>query len=81
MAELLVYGKYAYLSDEDRDRHGVVDGTPGETFVYEGLPPQALWRVEGPNGAMLSAEFKAALNAFRMGGDRMVMIEIIVFDS
>ncbi len=77
----MVYENYAYLSDEDRRRHGVVDEIAGEKFVYRGLPPQELWRVEGPNGSMLSAEFKAALNAFQMGGSRMVRIEIIVFDS
>ena len=81
MAELLVFEEYAYLSDEDRRRHGVVGETPGEAFVYKGMPPPALWRVEGPNGTILSAEFKAALDAFQMGGNRMVRIEIIVFDS
>lgn len=81
MAELLVFEEYAYLNDEDRQRHGVVDETPGDKFEYQGMPPEALWRVEGPNGTMLSAEFQAALSAFQMGGNRMVKIEIIEFDS
>jgi len=79
--ELLVYENYAYLSDDDRQRHGIVAEAPDDTFAYKGAPPEELWRVEGPNGAMLSAEFKSALNAFQMGGNRMVKIEIIVFEN
>ncbi len=45
------------------------------------MPPGELWRVEGMNGTMLSADFKSALNAFQMGGKRMAKIEIIVFDN
>lgn len=81
MAELLVYENYAYLSDEDRQRHGINEDTPGEKFVYEGLPPQELWRVEGSNGTMLSATFKDALKAFQMGGNHLVKVEIIVFED
>ncbi len=81
MPELLVYENYAYLSDGDRQRHGIVGEAPDEMFAYKSMPPEELWRVEGQNGTMLSADFKSALDAFQMGGKRMVKIEIIVFDN
>lgn len=81
MAELLVYENFAYLNDEDRQRHGFVQDAVAEKFVYKGLHPQELWRVEGTNGTMLSAKFQDALKAFQMGGERMVKIEIIVFED
>jgi len=79
--ELSVYKNYAYLSGGGRQRHGIVGETPGETFAYKGMPPEELWRVEGKNGTMLSADFKSALDAFQMGSKRMVKVEIIVFDN
>ncbi len=81
MPELLVYENYAYLSDGDCQRHGIVGEAPDETFAYKSMPPEELWRVEGKNGTMLSADFKSALDAFQMGGKHMVKIEIIVFDN
>ena len=81
MPELLFYENYAYLSDGDRQHHGFVGETPDETFAYKGMPPEELWRVEGKNGTVLSADFKSALDALQMGGKCMVKIEIIVFDN
>lgn len=81
MPELLVYENYAYLSDGDRQRHGIVGERPAERFAYKSMPPEELWRVKGNNGTMLSADFKSALDAFQMGGKYMVKIEIIVFNN
>ncbi len=81
MSKLLVYENYAYLNDEDRRRHGIVKGEPAETFEYKFAPPADLWRVEGCNGSMLTKKFQAALDAFQMGGDRMVKIEVIFFED
>lgn len=81
MSKLLVYENYAYLNDEDRRRHGIVNGEPAETFEYKYTPPADLWRVEGCNGSMLTEKFQAALEAFQMGGDRMVKIEVIFFED
>lgn len=80
MPELLVYENYAYLSDADRQRHGIVDERPVERFAYKSMPPEELWRVKAKNGTMLSADFMSALDAFQMGGKHMVKIKIIVFD-
>ncbi len=81
MSKLLVYEKYAYLTEEDRRRHGTVNGDPAETFEYKFTPPADLWRVEGSNGSMLTEKFQAALDAFQMGGDRMAKIEVIFFED
>ena len=81
MPELLVYENYAYLSDADRQRHGIVDERPVERFAYKSMPPEELWRVNAKNGTMLSADFMSALDAFQMGGKHMVEIEIIVFNN
>ena len=75
MSKLLVYKKYAYLNDEDRRRHGIVNGKLAETFEYKFTPPAELWRVVESNGSMLTEKFQTALDAFQMGGDRMVKIE------
>ncbi|MCH7832421.1 MAG: hypothetical protein IIC55_06065 [Proteobacteria bacterium] len=81
MSKLLVYENYAYLNDEDRRWHGIVNGKPTETFEYKFAPPAELWRVEGSNGSMLTEKFQAALDAFQMGGDRMFKIEVIFFED
>jgi len=80
-SKLLVYENYAYLNEHDRERHGIVNGEPQESFIYKNLPPEELWRVEGGNGTMVTADFKSALNAFQMGGHRMVKIEVIYFEN
>ncbi|MEE9317398.1 MAG: hypothetical protein V3U48_03800 [Rhodospirillales bacterium] len=81
MADLLVYENYAYLNDDDRQRPGFVNGMPPQLFTYSNLPPEELWRVEGQNGSMLTADFQAALDAFQMGGSQMAKIEVIVFED
>ena len=80
MSKLLVYKKYAYLNDEDR-RQGIVNGKPAETFEYKFTPPAELWRVLRSNGFMLTEKFQTALDAFQMGGERMVKIEVIFFED
>ena len=81
MSKLLVYKKYAYLNAEDRRRHGIVNGKPAERFEYKFTPPAELWRVVGSNRSMLTEKFKITLDAFQMGGERMVKIEVIFFED
>jgi len=78
---IIIFENFAYLSEEDRQRHGFVDDGDSEKFFYQGLPPQEISRIEGTNGTMLSVVFKDSLKAFQMGGHRMVKIEVIVFDD
>ena len=81
MSKLLVYKKNAYLNDEGRQRYGIVNGKPAERFEYKFTHPAELWRVVESNGSMLTEKFQTALNAFQMGGERMVKIEVIFFED
>lgn len=81
VTKLLVYENFAYLNDEDRDRHGVVEGDPDDQFPFSDPPPGELWRVQGQNGTMLTDDFQSALKAFQMGGNRMAKIEVVNFED
>ena len=81
VTKLLVYENYAYLNNDDRDRHGIVEGDPEDSFSFSDLPPEELWRVQGQNGTMLTDDFHSALNAFQMGGNRMAKIEVVYFSD
>jgi len=79
VTKLLVYENYAYLNDDDRDRHGIVEGDPEDLFSFSSMPPEELWRVQGQNGSMLTDDFHSALKAFQMGGNRMAKVEVVYF--
>ena len=59
----------------------IVNGKPAETFEYKFTPPAELWRVVGSNGSLLTEKFQIALDAFQMGGERMVKIGVIFFED
>ena len=80
-SKLLIYENYAYLSEHDRERHGIVNGEPQDLFTYKNLPPEELWRVEGDSGTLVTADFQSALKAFQMGGNQMVKIEVVFFEN
>lgn len=80
MPTLLVYGDVAYLDEEQLFRLTNVSAGEAEVFRYAGERPEALWRIEGAGGSMLTGDFKAAVDAFKMGGNNMVKIEIVLED-
>lgn len=81
MPKLLVYERFAYVNDDGRRRHGMFNGEPADSFAYSNAPPEELWREEGRNGSMLTAEFQAAIDAFQMGGIRMAKIDVVIFED
>ena len=77
MPELLIHGDFAYTNEVDLYRHTRVGADKAARFSFEGATPDSLWRIDGPDGSVITVDFDEGLRIFNKNAYRMARIRVI----
>lgn len=75
---MLIFGRHAYTSEADLQKHEGVTSDVADLFHYDGEAPAKLWRVEGgPEVNLITADANEALAELEAGASSIYQLRIM----